>query len=226
MISAKDPGHEVSSIIVNRESDTVIYLLDGTNYSYPHPEVEALGTVVRLREPAERARTYAPYADEEVITPLGHRHAAWLSCEATVEVERLAGIRPRRRVIVGASMGGLAAITCQALFPQRWHCAVAMSPTIGWAGGRAGRLWVQRRCDHGKGPRLYVDAGGNPEMNNDNRWAVLKFRYWVQLAGLRTNDLPDPDVRFALHDGDPHAWSAWNRRLPGAVSAVLDMARR
>lgn len=111
-------------------------------------------------------------------------------------------------VLGGSSMGGLAALYGHFRHPDVFGGAMAMSPSL-WFAGRRAMTWMAAQERPAKS-RIYLDCGGRegPRMLPN---AELLVR-WLRSRGWGADDLwwhPDPRGK--------HTEKAWRRRLPGAL---------
>jgi predicted alpha/beta superfamily hydrolase len=114
---------------------------------------------------------------------------------------------PRRAVVGGSSMGGLAALYAHVARPDVFGGAVSMSPSL-WVARRATFDWVKWR---GLAPwsRVYLDAG-----RREARGALI--REVATLADLLRR-LGGEHVWFRDDPKGMHHEACWRRRLPRAL---------
>lgn len=122
---------------------------------------------------------------------------------------------PRRVVVGGSSMGGLAALYAHGARPDVFGGALAMSPSL-WVAGRAIVAWL---ADRQLAPwsRVYLDAG-----RREARGALVRD------AGLLAELLRHRHGEHVLFRDDPrghHREACWRRRLPGALRFFFGTSR-
>lgn len=169
---------------------------------------------------AERIRELSPFAIRRGphATP-GHNAAfsRWIVDTLIPELRDALALDPdpRRAVIGGTSMGGLAALITHAEHPEHFGGALAMSPS----------LWVARRAafDHLRRTRLapwsrvYIDAGRRESRGIAERDAGMAA------ALLRTLD--GESVLFRADPKGRHRETDWRRRLPAALRFFYGTSR-
>lgn len=129
--------------------------------------------------------------------------ARWLVPELRRE-HRLSA-DPRRTVVAGSSMGGLAALFAALSRPDVFGGAIAMSPSL-WVGRGAMFRWVSERgVPHGV--RVYLDGGAK-----EHRMLEGAQKMSDLLASRGTDDL-----RFRADPKGDHSERSWRRRLLPAM---------
>jgi predicted alpha/beta superfamily hydrolase len=124
-----------------------------------------------------------------------------------------ASTNPEDVIIGGSSMGGLAALYCHFTRPDRFGGALAMSPSL-WFAGREAFAFVARR-DLPAVSRIYLDAGakedgGGMQVSAESLAAVLRGRGY------------GPDrLELVIDPEGTHAEADWKRRFPAAMRFLL-----
>ncbi len=112
-------------------------------------------------------------------------------------------------VVAGSSMGGLAALYAHFRRPDLFGGAIAMSPSLFFA-GRQGMNFI--RASHRPGlSRIYLDcgareAGGRMARLSEELGRELRRRGWDERA-----------LKVRIDPRGAHTESAWRRRLPAAL---------
>lgn len=122
---------------------------------------------------------------------------------------------PRRVVIGGSSMGGLASLFAHASRPDVFGGALAMSPSL-WVARRAIVSWLSDR-QLAPWSRVYLDAG-----RREANGAL------VREAGALADVLRRRHGEHVLFRDDPrglHREACWRRRLPGALRFFYGTSR-
>ena len=124
-----------------------------------------------------------------------------------------------RTALAGASLGGLIG-----LYVARYHLDVigriaAVSPSVMWSNGAIFRAWDQPPRQWCK---IYVDVGSIErywfyETYLDYVDAVESFQRQLRGLGLGAHEF-----RFVLAEGDFHNEQAWQKRLPGIFTWLLE----
>jgi len=120
---------------------------------------------------------------------------------------------PKRTIIAGSSMGGIAALYAALSRPDLFGGALAMSPSL-WIGGGRMFTWVR---DHAlpHGSRIYLDAGG---------YEARMLKTAAEMARI----LQMRGVHEVMFRGDPkgrHRETDWRRRLLPALRFHFGSAR-
>jgi predicted alpha/beta superfamily hydrolase len=123
---------------------------------------------------------------------------------------------PRRVVVGGSSMGGLAALFAQVSRPEVFGGALAMSPSL-WIAGRAMLGWIEAR-PLAPWARVYLDAG-----RREGRGALVRDA--AALAEALRERL-GAGVFFRDDPRGLHREACWRRRLPGALRFFFGTSRR
>ncbi len=114
---------------------------------------------------------------------------------------------PRRVIVAGSSMGGLAALYAALRMPDIFGGAIAMSPSL-WIGRGAMFQWVQR---HGASSRarVYLDAGAR-EAGGRMLAAAERMAYTLRKSA-------PVDLHFRADPRGEHREADWRRRLLPAL---------
>lgn len=148
---------------------------------------------------------------------IAHVLVAWLADVLLPELRPRLSLdaAPRRVIVGGSSMGGLAALYALASRPDAFGGALAMSPSL-WIAGRAMLGWIgERRL--APGARVYLDAG-----RREGGGALVRDAAAMAEA-LRTRH--GADVLFRDDPKGLHREACWRRRLPGALRFFFGSSR-
>ncbi len=122
---------------------------------------------------------------------------------------------PRRVVVGGSSMGGLAALFAHVRSPDVFGGALAMSPSL-WVAARAILPWMAQR-PLAPWSRIYLDGG-----RREGGGAL------VRELGLLAEALRQRHGQYVLFRDDPkgtHREADWRRRLPPALRFFYGTSR-
>jgi enterochelin esterase-like enzyme len=120
---------------------------------------------------------------------------------------------PRRWVVGGASLGGLAALYAHFAAPEVFGGALCMSPSFG-IGGRRFFDWIAAQSLPWTS-RIYVDCGVR-----EGRGATLP-RVAAMASLLRARGYRDDRLRWRRDARGRHDEASWRRRLPAALRFLL-----
>jgi enterochelin esterase-like enzyme len=155
----------------------------------------------------------------EVRGVAGHADVlvAWMAEVLLPELRRSLALDPdpRKVVVGGSSMGGLAALYAHARTPDAFGGALAMSPSL-WVAGKAIVRWLANR-QLAPWSRIYLD-GGRREAGG----ALVR-----DLAAL-AEVLRHRRGQYVLFRDDPrggHREADWRRRLPPALRFFFGTSR-
>ncbi len=117
--------------------------------------------------------------------------------------------------IGGSSMGGLAALYAHFRHPEVFGRALAMSPSL-WFAGRRMLSWIEQQ-PRPVVSRIYLDCGGREglKMMPNAEWLA----HWMRRRGWREDDL-----WWRAEARGRHNEKAWRRRLPGALRFLFRKA--
>jgi enterochelin esterase-like enzyme len=141
----------------------------------------------------------------------------WLVGTLMPDVRARFGLSPAAAstAIGGSSMGGLAALYAHFRHPQEFGLALAMSPSL-WFAGRRMLSWIEQQ-PRPPASRIYLDCGGRegPKMMPNAEWLAhrLRRRGWGQDA-----------LWWRIEARGRHNEKAWRRRLPGALRFLFRKA--
>lgn len=131
---------------------------------------------------------------------------------------------PARSVVVGSSLGGLAALHLAFRLPERFGSAVAQSGAYWWAPpGDDGGPWMSRLLAAHPSPRLrvYLDAGSLERHPVRGGASMLRLTQQLRDVLCARGD----EVAYRTFPGG-HFYEAWRVTLPGALRWALGDARR
>jgi enterochelin esterase-like enzyme len=114
---------------------------------------------------------------------------------------------PRRVVVAGSSMGGLAALYAALRMPDVFGGAIVMSPSL-WIARGAIFPWVRRHASASRA-RVYLDAGAREAGGRMLAAAERMAEALQQTAPI--------DLRFRADPRGEHRESDWRRRLLPAL---------
>jgi predicted alpha/beta superfamily hydrolase len=222
----------------------VLYMLDGQNV-FAHPESarpdtwEANTTMDRLAaegrldpwlivavdHTAGRFEEYSAWdVPERGASGRGWAFADFLVNHLKPFVDRTWRTRPEspHTAVMGASLGGLMALTLGKAFPHVVGRVGALSPSVMWADGAIYRLWSGPT---GRWLKLYLDTGDRERYWFYDLWldyVTHTASFYHHLKGL---GLGPHELRFVVAEGHDHAEPAWAARLPGIFEWLLEEAR-
>lgn len=193
-----------------------LYLFDGQNVFGDHGSYAGGWHAHEAVERMARTRAHKPVivavgnGGVQRNRELGPRVEAFLGLLATELVPRVEGaLGGGPRILGGSSLGGLAALQGWMLYPEIFHGALVMSPSL-WLGRRLLLRCLQQggRCVPGQG-KLYLDAG---KRERGRMFADAELlAELLQSRGVGERLMWRPDARGAHHE------KHWRRRLPKAL---------
>jgi predicted alpha/beta superfamily hydrolase len=171
---------------------------------------------------------YGPWSDETYGGGGGERFLAFLAGGVRPRVADSFAVdpAPAATALAGVSMGGLFALWGMFRRPAAFGAAIAMSPTLFFA-GLAIFDWLAERPF--AGGRIYLDVGTLEGRRPRRRPApaprhpsgamkrLRRLRRLLVKKGYREGI----DLRLVEEAGARHEEAAWRRRLPGAVEFLL-----
>lgn len=138
--------------------------------------------------------------------------AGWLLPKLRGELQLTSD--PRRTIVAGSSMGGLAALYAALRRPDVFGGAIAMSPSVWVARGKM-LEWAPRNVPS-TGTRLYIDAGAK-----EGRMLPAAERLAQSLASTGRVDL-----KFYADPRGQHREKDWRRRLLPALRFHFGSSRK
>jgi enterochelin esterase-like enzyme len=169
--------------------------------------------LVAVDSDASRESDYSPWEN-------GARYARFLVETLRPYIEARFGARKGSEWtgVAGSSLGGLISLHVARGFPAAFGRVAALSPTVMWADGQLFREW---RAHSRQWSRIYLDAGANEVLYEDNKafdYAGAVRAFWAHLKEL---GYADHEVRLILEPGGGHHERDWQRRLPDALRWLL-----
>ncbi len=209
--AAYDEGRPHPLVVVHDGSEYLTYSKLGIVVDNLVHRGEVTPLVAALVDPGERNREYTG----------DHRHAAFLVEEVLPAVAAAASVSadPRDRAVMGASLGGVAALHAAWRYPGTWEKLISHSGSFVTALGgpfRRGRVFQpvvsfmgRLLADPGRLPAAaYLSCGRYDGLAADNR------RMAEALARLGV-DVTYQEVR------DGHSWENWRDRLQASLGAMF-----
>lgn len=181
----------------------------------------------------ERIDEYTPFADQRHGGGKGEAYLAFIveTLKPLID-EQFRTLSDRVHTgIVGSSLGGL--ISLYALFsrpdvfgfagalsPSLWFAQEAIFPYVRQAAFRSGRIYLDLGTHEGGAPR----PARRPPHTYTSRYLADARRMHALLAakGYAEGKL----LRYVEEEQAPHSEAAWARRLPGALTFLLEPFRR
>jgi predicted alpha/beta superfamily hydrolase len=120
---------------------------------------------------------------------------------------------PRRWIVGGSSLGGLAALYTHFVMPEVFGGALCMSPSL-WMGGRTLFAWLAA-CPLPWTSSIYLDCGVR-----EGRGTALPLAA-AAVDLLRRRGYGEQRLRFRRDPRGRHDEASWRRRLPGALRFLL-----
>jgi len=171
----------------------------------PRPVVVAVdhGGVERIRELAPWDNHGAPGDLERLLD--------WIAGALLPRVRATYGVGagPAATLVGGSSLGGLAALYAHFHRPEVFGGALAMSPSL-WFAGRRLLGWLGERTTPWTS-RIYLDCGAR-----EARGAMLSLAR-ILAEQLRQRGYGRDRLRFREDPHGAHDERAWRRRLPAAL---------
>jgi len=218
----------------------VLYMLDGQNI-FSHPSSAIYDTwcanttmdqlvhegsiqpwiIVGIDHGPDRFGEYSPWWEQAV----GGGGGGWQlmsfmvnKLKPFVDGEYRTLKEPHWTGILGASLGGLMALTMGKSHPEVFGRIGAVSPTVMWANGEIFRHWDRPT---GRWCRLYMDVG-----SLERYWFYDIYLDYVDATHhfhehLKRIGVQDHEMRFVVAPEHFHNEEAWQTRLPGIFRWLL-----
>lgn len=184
--------------------------------------------LVAIDNTGDRIDEYTPVKDER--PHVEKKHGGKLLLYARFVVEELKPFidktyrtkpGPESTAVVGASLGGLAAMEMTLEYPGTFGLCAAVSPSIWWANDRLiadvkARAKEARRC------RFWIDMGTREGAKKDEKVSEAVDRL-MKLAGALEGDglKPDRDFHSEVIQGGEHNEAAWSARLGDVLTFLF-----
>src|SRR5262249_44340983 len=115
---------------------------------------------------------------------------------------------PKKRGVMGSSLGGLMAYHQMMLDPKAYDFVASLSGTFGWDGDEMkARMRAQNFGPKNTKAVLYLDSGGSP--GEDNYSPTLRMKQRLEFAGFT----PGERLFYAHAVDAPHEEWAWAERV-------------
>ena len=223
----------------NPESNIYIYFFDGQNLfdleeSYMDSTFEMAEALAKVNISANVIGIYAPYDDNRTneytpytegdpeadyfdmdisYKPLGRQTGQFIVKELIPTIEN--NRQDIRRVIAGASLGGLMSLYMGAEYPEIFHRIMAMSSHFNINLVESGQILGSYTKDFNQ--KVYLDVGDD-EYPEDK----LLSRSYVDLNKMAYGILKDRiDTKFIYAKGGTHHERDWAVRMPQALEFLL-----
>jgi predicted alpha/beta superfamily hydrolase len=198
-----DEGSFAGGWHAHRAADTVV------TRRRPAPLVVAIdhGHGARRRELSPPVAGRSPGDLDHLLGFLAHHLRPALARRFAVATE------PRRWIVGGSSLGGLAALYAHFAVPEVFGGALCMSPSL-WLGGGPFLSWLAA-APLPWTTRVYLDCG-----TCEGRGTALPL-VAATAAVLRRRGYGERTLRFRQDARGRHHETSWRRRLPGALRFLL-----
>ncbi len=219
----------------------VLYMHDGQNV-FAHPESALMDTwcanwvldglmhqgrvepwiVVAIDSRDNRLSEYSPWDEpRSQVLARGDSYARFIveTLKPTVDSHLRTRRGPEWTGVMGSSLGGLISLYLGWRHPELFGRIGGMSPSVMWS---YGRMFEQWRAHTYRWSRIYLDAGEH-EMVDPVGYPMFYGQatrdFYFHLKGLGYGD---HELRLVLEPNAHHDERAWQRRLPEALSWLLN----
>jgi predicted alpha/beta superfamily hydrolase len=175
---------------------------------------ERVPLAVGIHTDWSRSAVLSPWSHDG--TPaLGDRMLDWITGWLTPTIRSEMRVRPGPEGVLlgGSSLGGLLSLYGFFRHPEHFGRVIAMSPSLGVAGGRHGPIYGYVHEMPRRGGRIYMDAGGRECQCTNIMNLTGDMARLLSDKGYRLGD----DLLFHADPDGAHDEQAWKRRLPGAL---------